>query len=299
MTDNINFFKYFNGKTFDIHVLQDFRIIRPGEFQELLQEMARLFGVKKETIGFMDLSEDAFKLLCKHVQLVKNPVVRTTVRQLKLFDPPADFALLKAMVFPMRLKQMQLNPLGVKVVGDTADLLNRLSRTTGAREHIDVCTGVITDSLQHMRLAQEQKEKKPFAQNAVRPYYQIRRSFQSLMKGIPEFYFFKDYMDLLQVTRLLEPERAAVVDRLVKAYEHCFQTGAAPLSVREVNPKVLMLTRLAEQAIFYHPHLSETTRTALFNRYPDIIRHTKDVLYWNTLSGDEMIRKISDNYEKE
>ena len=298
MTDSINFFKYFNGKTFDIHVLRDFGIIRPGEFQELLQDMARLFGVEKASIGFMNLSDDAFKVLCKHVQLMKNPVIRTSVRQLKLFDPQTDFALLGTMVFPMRLKQMQVNPLQLKAIDPPVDLFGKLSHTTNVQEHIDMCGSIITDSIQKMRGAHDDK-KTPLNENASRFYYKMRLSFQSLMDKIPEFYFFKDYADLLHLTRMMEPQKAVVADKLVKAYDYSFQTLASPLSMREMQPKVLLLTKLTERAIFYNPSLSEKTRMTLFNRYPEILRHTEEVLYWNSLSSEEMIRQIYDNYEKE
>lgn len=298
MTDNINFFKYFNGKTFDIHVLRDFRIIRPGEFQELLQDMARLWGVEKASIGFMNLSDDAFKVLCKHVQLMKNPVIRPSVKQLKLFDPQTDFALLNAMVFPMRLKQMQVNPLQLKAIDPPADLFERLNHTTNVQEHIDVCAGIITDSIQKIRVSHNDKAA-PLNENAARFYYKMRLSFQSLMEKVPEFYFFKDYADLLRLTRQIEPQKAALVDTLVKAYDHSFQTLSAPLLAQEMRPKVLLLTKLTERAIFYNPSLSEKTRTTLFNRYPEILRHTEEVLYWNSLSSEEMIRQIYDNYEKE
>lgn len=298
MTDSINFFKYFNGKTFDIHVLRDFRIIRPGEFQELLQDMARLFEVEKASIGFMNLSDDAFKVLCKHVQLMKNPVIRTSVRQLKLFDPQTDFALLNTMVFPMRLKQMQVNPLQLKVIDPPADLFERLSHTTNVQDHIDICTSIITDSIQKIRASHDYKTA-PLNENAARFYYRMRLSFQSLMEKVPEFYFFKDYADLLCLTRMMKPQKAVVVDKLVKAYDHSFQTLASPLTLREMRPKVLLLTKLTERAIFYNPSLPEKTRATLFNRYPEILRHTEEVLYWNSLSSEEMIRHIYDNYEKE
>ncbi len=291
-----DFLKYFDGQTFNLYIFRDFGLMTYTEFRNFLNGVNSLFDKGNKEDNFIKLTDKERKVLFKFLDKIKNQTLYLDSKQLFQFlKHYVDFSILDIMVFPIKLKQMEVSPLKIKGgCCQTEDTIHFLTRSNNTREHIDACCCIIKDTFQEMYAQKENLNPR-----IDKIYYRMRLDFKSIMRGVPEYYFFKDYLDILRLIEKVEPSRLKNFNVLIKTYEDAFRTKEKPLSDRDLKSKVMLLTQLTERAFFYNPSLSYATRKSIFNYYPEIFRHVEDVLYWEGLSRKDIVKQISRNYEKE
>ncbi len=265
MADKKDFLQYINGTSFNLRVLRDFGIVEPDDYQQMLAVMSDLTGKEFSDSCFMNVSADVVEMLVKHIQIAKNPLVKSVQPALRLFEPETDFSILSSMILPLRLKQMERDPLAVKDVGSRNELIQLFCEDGSGLDHIHACTSLIVDAIQQANGKNKEQINK------------IADDFKPLMKGIPEFCFFHAYSDLLPVAYEISDERAQALSDIINAYGDCFNTQVRPISAREMCDKAVALTSLAEKAVFYNPRYTNALRIKVFDLCPDILNRVQKI----------------------